>query len=332
MWLRLDDCPQPKLNPSEAYAALRLELGQAGMRVVGDAEREHASAELTVQLRCDAGIHALLRLRPRSDRSSASRLVPLDDTSPKDRARVLALALTELVRTDWSELVRPAAVTRESGADEKPSPAAAPVAEASAPASPTASGAKPEPSVTSDSTARDTDERDASRNAASADRPDDNWRWQAQALTRWFTAAPQLMVGPAFELGHGRLAAGLEAALGRSSSARGVANYGLAAATLSFDAFATHGANARVALGPKLALGATWATGQSTLANIQSSDVVQLYADARVECRLTLHTRALDVGLRLAAGRANGLKLQDRQRNLGATGGWFLGAALGAGW
>ena len=328
VWLSVKDCSQPTLKLAEAYSALRLELSQAGMRIVGDNEREQARAELTVELRCDRGIRATLRLRQHQDRSSASRLVALDDTSSKDRARVLALALTELVRTDWAELSKPGEASSLAEASKKPPPPS------------TVEPAKTETEMQSASTATPsgpaqppplpgTEGRHAPAGPTAGD---GSWHWRADALIRWFTVSPRPTLGPAFQLSRGRFSAGVEAALGRGANARGVANYGFAAATFGFDAVSTVGNVAGLAVGPRFALGATWFAGDSATATAQGNNVVQLYADARIQCALTLRTATVDVGMQFSGGRANGLRLRDQEKTLGATGGWFTGVALGAGW
>jgi hypothetical protein len=275
-------------------------------------------------LRCGPGIRATLHLRQHQERSSASRVVSLDDASSKDRARVLALALTELVRSDWADLSRPVDGSSAAEAAEPSSPSAI-----QQPARNEAKATSTPSKATEPAQAEIKDDGPAPSSPAVADNA---WHWRADALVRWFTASPGLTLGPAFALSRGRFSAGLEAALGRGSDPRGVANYGFGAATLGLDAYAAQGRVVRFTVGPRAALGATWMTGQGATANVQGSNVVQLYADARLEGALALQARAIDVGVRLCGGRANGLRLRDRAETLGATGGWFVGATLGAGW
>jgi hypothetical protein len=57
-----------------------------------------------------------------------------------------------------------------------------------------------------------------------------------------------------------------------------------------------------------------------------------LYADARVEAAGAVRLSPVELGARLSGGLARGLSLTDEGQGIGATGAWFLGAALGVHW
>src|SRR5262249_39160914 len=156
----------------------------------------------------------------------ASRFVSLDDANPKDRPRLLGLALAELVRSDWAPLVersaaKEAAATKTGQEPPRPESAAA-----------TASAATHE--KTSTAAATGSAARGAGPGASPSSEADDadGLAFTAAAIVRWFTAYPGVTLGGALGIERGRFSLGVEAAVGRDVTARGKTNYGFGAATL----------------------------------------------------------------------------------------------------
>jgi hypothetical protein len=329
--LHIDDCPVATLKLADAYAAARLELGQVGVgRIQVDGDERAARADLTVRMRCESGIQATLRLRPRAERSTASRVISLDDASAKDRPRVLALALAELVRSDWSELVSAAEAQSPPAGNSTPSPPAAAASAASPSGTHRVGDTRASHSSAEGHESRPADADDAER----ANVPDTpaQLRLRADAIVRWFTAYPGVTFGAAFGVDRSRFSAGVEGAIGRHSTERGTASYGFGAAAVGLQLLRSEWGRARFALGPKVALGGTWATGKSALSNVVVESEGQFYADARLEAAASAHFSSLEPGVRVEAGRATGIAITDRGSVIGATGGWFLGGALGLSW
>lgn len=321
--LAIDDCPGGTLRLADAYQSARLELEQAGITSVqGEVFGTEPQGELTASLRCDRGVEATLRLRLRGDASSASRVVSLDDANPKDRPRLLGLALAELVRSDWSDLVE-----RKRAADASlatPASGAPPVTVPPVLA-PAAVSAKSPSAAEHDS---------GSEARTPADPLTDSARlaFTADAIARWFTVAPALTVGAAFGLERGWFSVGIEGVVGHRAVTRGATNYGLSAATLGAAVLRAVSPKGRLTLGPKVALGGTWATGESSHADVVASGTGGLYADARLEATAAARLGSVELGARVNGGRATGLSLKDDTAVIAATGGWFLGGALGARW
>lgn len=323
MLLAIEDCPGGTLRLADAYQAARLELEQSGITSVqGDASASDAQGELTASLRCDRGVEATLRLRVHGDASSASRVVSLSDANPKDRARLIGLALAELVRSDWSDLVE-----RKQAADASAAPAARDATPVVAkPAAAPAAATVTNPGATG---------RDAGTDGLpAADAAGDSTRlaFTADALARWFTVAPVVTLGAAFGLERGWFSVGLEAVAGHRTVARGSTNYGLGALTLGAAVLRAVSRTGRLTLGPKVALGGTWATGESSHLDVVASGTGGLYADARLEGCAAVRLGAVELGARVNGGRATGLSLTDGGAVIGATGGWFFGGALGVRW
>jgi len=321
--LAIEDCPGGTLKLADAYQAARLELEQAG---IASAPREagasDAQGELTASLRCDRGVEATLRLRVSGDPSSASRVISLNDANPKDRPRLLGLALAELVRSDWSDLVersRAPAAGAAKPADAAPSRAPAEAAPSVAASNRSSAGA-----------AGDSGAREPS--AAGAGGEPSRLALTADALARWFTAAPAITLGAAFGLERGWFSVGIEGVAGHRTVTRGATNYGLGAATLGAAVLRAVSRRGRLTLGPKVALGGTWATGESSDTGVVASGTGGLYADARIEATGAVRVGSIELGARLSGGRAAGLSLKDDGDVIGATGGWFLGGALGVRW
>jgi hypothetical protein len=323
--LAIEDCPSGTLRLADAYQAAHLELEQAGIRSVdAEASGTPVQAELTARVRCEQGVEASLTLRIPNDTESASRFVSLDDANPKDRPRLLGLALAELVRSDWATLVERSTakeVAAAKAAKEPPAPLQEPAA---APAAAAAKSSRAAPE------ADDVDRGGASgTREPSESQESSELAFTADAIVRWFTVSPGITVGAAFGLERGRFSVGVEAAVGRHVSERGSADYGFGAATLGAAVLRAVSNKSRFTLGPTLALGGTWATGESRQADVEVSGTGGLYADARLDAAGAVRLGAVELGARVSGGRATGLELVDRGSIIGATGGWFVGGALG---
>lgn len=322
--LAIEDCPSGTLRLADAYQSAHLELEQAGIRTVDGESDAPVEAELTARVRCDRGVEASLTLRIPNDTESASRFVSLDDVNPKDRPRLLGLALAELVRSDWGTLVERSSAkeaTPARAAKDPPTSAdATRGAAATATRKSTSSGAEP----------RSPDHAPAAGTSASTEASGPNeLAFTADAIVRWFTEDPGVTLGAAFGVARGRFSVGLEAAVGRHVTARGTANYGFGAATLGAAVLHAVSTRTRFTFGPRLALGGTWATAESSQVDVEASGTGGLYADARLEAAGAVRLGSVELAARLDGGRATGLELEDRGIVVGATGGWFVGGALG---
>jgi hypothetical protein len=111
--LVLPNCPGHAAWQREVRALFELELQAELSAQTG--RPDAALPSLSVEQACDSNADALLRFRDPSSGATHTRVLSLRDAPPELRARVLALALSELLRSHWA----PAA---DSGA---PAPASA---------------------------------------------------------------------------------------------------------------------------------------------------------------------------------------------------------------
>jgi hypothetical protein len=324
--LRIDDCDASGLKLDEAYRAATLELTLTGARRVQiNGGSEPTTAELLVTLHCERGLRATLKLRASGERSSASRVVPLDDATEKDRSRVLALAVAEFVRSEWGELASSAATAASPA-----SPAAnAPTAPGSA-----APSTQEAPSVdkTASPAYKPASEHSSSRDTG-ADRaeraPATGATFEAAGRLRWFAAYPRgIMLGGGGGLRLGRWSADAEAVFGNNTAELGSASFGLAAGVVGFEALRLEAGRAHVALVPAAALGATWVTGTTTHSQVEVANQTNVYLDGRLSLRGELRLQSFSIGALLDAGRAGGIAALEHGQTIGATGGWFLGTAI----
>jgi hypothetical protein len=335
--LAIEDCTPSALNLREAYAAAALELELA--ETSGATATEPGHVELNAALACEHGVKARLTLKTADQ--SASRTVPLDDVRVKDRPRVLALALAELVRAEWrwvttgksDETEPPPGYERHSNTDpgqhDESTPSAAgarPSTAAAKAAGPPSNGDKPSaPAATNAPTAGD---RGAASNAAETPLPE---RLSLEVLGR----ARELFEGSTFVYGAAvgprwqRWSASVEALFGRARAELGTANVGSADARVGYELLRANQGRWLFAVEPAVAAGLTWVGGTGATPDVKVSAATAFYADARLTLRTEFRARALSPTLSLEAGRALGLAAQENGTTIAATGGWFVGGALG---
>ena len=346
--VQLHSCDASRLDEDAALHALRAELEADGVRsVVERAPADSAAPVLTVALACDAGLTVSVELRSAAgaERRQSFALV---DTLPETRPRAFALAVAEVVRLQWQELesadagpgsassegAMPAAASFEqphqSAFDDAPeSPAAATQASSMAtlaskaaaqPRAPIAAASAPPASAVPGS-----DTPPAARDAALR-----AWAFRAGARARWFTDYQSASFGGHVGVDRRALRAELEALFSAPSDVLGQASLGIAAASVGYRVFDVPLGPLQFAGYPMASAGATWARATPRGQGVVAQPTTAFYGDLRLVVDARVRAPSLTPTLSLEVGRATGLALHAADRNLGATGGFFLGASAGA--
>jgi hypothetical protein len=332
--LRIEDCTPGVLDLVEAYGAAALELGLGD---TASTSTEPSRVELKATLACDHGVKANLTLRTADQ--SASRTVALDDVRTKDRPRVLALALAELVRAEWrwvttgksDEAEPPPGDERHSGVeaaqrdDAAPSDARTPAA-AAASDTPAAKDEKPNASAPANAHAT---RAGASDTAPQTSPPERHLGLEVLARARELFEGPTFVYGAAVGTRWRHWSASFEALFGQARGELGNASIGSADACVGYELW--HGTRARwlFSVEPAVAGGVTWANGTGANPAVRVSNTTAFYADARLALRTEFRSPSLSPTLSLEAGRAFGLAAQENGSTIAVTGGWFLGGSLG---
>lgn len=326
--LTIEDCSPSAVDLREAYAAAALELDLVDSR--GNTGSSANDVELAAALVCERGVKARLTLK--TAQSTAERTITLDDANVKDRPRLLALALAELVRAEWrwvttgknDEREVPAGDERRGGAtraeDEARSRELPPASAASVQAEPKG----PPPRRTS---AIETDADAASDRRAT---PERGFSLEALARLRVVFGTPSLLYGAFFGARWRRWSFGVEGLFGRAESGLGTANLGFADGRVGLELVRFVGGRFGFSVEPGVALGATWLAGAPALASVEVTNVTRIFADARLALRAELGFAPFSPTLTFEAGRASGLAATEGNHTMAQTGGWFAGAALGA--
>jgi hypothetical protein len=320
--LEIRDCSPSAVDLRAAYAAAALELGIAGTR--GGAAAEQGGVELEAALACDRGVKARLTLR--TEGSSAARTITLDDANVKDRARVLALALAELVRAEWRWVTTgsdgygesPPGDERLNGADGQ-------------------RGSSAESNVAPKGDAPERGNRDGPRRTADAglieptdETPgDDGLRLEVLGRVRGLFEGPTLAYGGAAGARWRRWSAAVEALFGRARGRLGTATSGVADARVGFEIVRLTLGRVRLSAEPGLATGATWLSGEASRPTVEVANATRFYADVRLALRAELALATVSPTFALEGGRAAGFVATESGHTLGATGGWFVGGAFG---
>lgn len=348
--LSIEDCTPGVLELREAYAAAALELG------LGDTAAEAPEpgrVELDAALACDHGVKARLTLRTADQ--SASRSIPLDDVRVKDRPRVLALALAELVRAEWrwvttgksEEKEAPLGDERHGGAatshDEAPTTGAA-TAGAATSARAGTTGLDSRKDAASRSEQRKNTSRDPSEPLTGAPAPgraadvpaeppspERGLSLEVLGKARELFEGPTFVYGASFGARWHRWYGSVEALFGGARGALGTASLGTADARVGYELVRASRGHWLFALEPALAGGVTWLTGTKTTPDVTVSNKAGFYGDARLALR-TEYSAPFSPTLSFDGGRAFGLAAQEERHTIAVTGGWFAGAALGASW
>jgi len=318
------DCAPPQFGGAERSIALELQL--SGIRSVERRVTDAPAARLTVVLSCTPSVEATAILYDLVTANEVARHFPLADTPEPERARALALALTEFVRGEWLGLsarseaadgpagvavrVHPVpAIADKNGSAAAPVPAPTAAPRAPAPAAPAASATLPV-------------------NSPPAPKADQA-RLAVMARARFFAQYSTLAFGGSAGLELGRFTPRVEALFARSSTALGRAAFGGAAAAIGFEAFRARHGQFAVAAGPAVSAGVTWATGSSDRANVRVQNQIAPYADLRAELSGALRVGAIDLSTLLEVGAAAGISEFAGTQLAGGYGGWFGGVGVG---
>jgi len=330
--LVIEDCVPGVLNLRQAYAAAALELGLGDTSSTSTTEPGHV--ELSAVLACDHGVKARLTLKTTDQ--SAARSVPLDDVRSKDRARVLALALAELVRAEWrwvttgksAEAESPPGDERHSTAEpaRQTEPTPSPAAAAAGTGAPKQPLSPPTPTNAPRQAAGD---RGPPRDAATDQSQDQDLALEVLGRARELFEGPTFAYGAAAGTRFRRWSAGVEALFGRTRGKLGTASDGFADARVGYELVRAARGRWLFGVEPGVAGGVTWLAGTAETPAVKVSNATALYADARLSFRAEFRAPALDPTLSLEAGRALGFAAQENRTTIAVTGGWFAGGALG---
>ena len=342
--LVIEDCTPSVLSLHEAYAAAALELGLGDTSGTAPAEPTHV--ELNAALSCEHGVKAKLTLKTANQ--SASRTIPLDDVRVKDRSRVLALALAELVRAEWrwvttgksTESEPPLGDERHRNVDPASRDESAPGDAATPPGSGASTAARPPgdkqaekrnapaPALVASTTATG-DRASAPASPAGSAFPERGLALEVLGRARELFAGSTFVYGAAVGTRWHRWSASLEALFGQARGELGTANVGFADARVGYELLRITQGRWLFAFEPAIAGGVTWITGTRATPEVTVSEATAFYADARLAFRTEFRAPALNPTLLLEAGRALGFAAQENGTTIAVTGGWFVGGGLG---
>ena len=306
--LQIRGCDAPAFSVRDLYQAVTLELMLDGARRVTQASGPATGRQdLSVDIVCAADLQATVVLAAPRGTLALSRHVPLAEIEARDWPRVLALAVADWLRVAWPQVAE-SNVAGEGGARSNPPSVPAPATAAA-----TVAAHSPEPGHGPAGPA----------SAVSV--------WAA-ARARWFATQRTLAWGGSAGLDLGRAALQVEALTSRRETALGTASVGLAAVGISYRLWQRQTAATHLSFGPGVALGFTWASAEGARDSVMVRADGGLYADARLALAGAVAVTPLVwLTASLDGGRAAGLSELAGAEAAGATGGWFGGAAVGAG-
>jgi len=348
---QLSACPSPELDANSLADAVRSELEADGVgRVIGAPSAE-SDGSLTVHVDCDAALTAQVTLKSNHTGRERHERIALGDAAPSARARALALALAELMRADWpvlsgtpsprtvdaaSESNAPQALTgdgRETAASD--SAASKPAAPKSAASKPPASKASPKstPKKTEVAAAPvvESPTPDEHKRASPANGPRNAAVTLALAARlRWFIDYQSVLLGGDLGADFRALRLRAEVLASSASDALGSASLGSAALCVGYRVFDWRLGAMNLAAYPMASAGITWLRGDSAQPSTRVEPATGFYGDVRVVLEASLPRWALAPTLSADVGRASGFVARSGDHTLGATGGFFAGASLGA--
>jgi hypothetical protein len=154
----------------------------------------------------------------------------------------------------------------------------------------------------------------------------------ASGIARWFSDYGSVLFGASAGVHLGDFSLHAEGLAASHTTELGGTSFAIVAGTASFMVWQWATPRVRFALGPAGALGATWATGSARRDGIVVDDRVAPYADLRLIAQVGISLRSVGLMGALEGGRAAGLASSAGTEIAGATGGWFVGASIGAGY
>jgi len=338
-------CPAPDLDANSFTRAVRAELEADGVGRVLDAPAAASDGSLTVRVACDAALTARVSLKATRTGRERREQIALGDAAPSARARALALALAELVRSSWPGLSAaqstPAAdafeshATAPSAGERKPPPSAtaATAATAAAPATPTTSKAPTPPAtskVTIPAAVVPPPSIDQAPTPHGAGPRLAAVRLAAGARLRWFVDYQSVLLGGDLGTDFRALRLRAEVLVGSAGDALGSASLGSAALCVGYRVFDWRLGALNLAAYPMASAGLTWLRGSSAQPSTRVEPATGFYGDVRLMLEASLPHWTLAPTLSSEVGRASGFVARAGDRTLGATGGFFWGASLGA--
>jgi len=326
--LSIEDCTPSALDLREASAAAALELGLADADATNAGES--GRVELDAAVLCDHGVKVRLTLRTADQ--SATRTIPLDDVRVKDRSRVLALSLAELVRAEWRWVTTGKSEEKEAppGDERHVTPEDTKKAEPDRSEPNAAKSHADEANAGSSALAVTTPrEPDRASEPAASPHPERGLSLEVLGHARLLFDGVSFADGASVGARWRRFSAGAEALFGRTRARLGTATFGSADAHLGYELLSATPGHWLFSLEPGLAAGVTWVTGTRAAADVQVSNTAGFYGDARLALRAEYLSAPLCPTLSFEGGRALGLAAQEERRTIAVTGGWFAGAAFG---
>ena len=310
-------CDGAWLDSDELARAVRSELEADGVTVLPRDGGRVSEGALSVDVACDAERVARVALRARTTEGHLEQSVPLADAEPSSRARVLALAISELVRSAWPSLSEPRAPAQGAAfPDVATSPSSA------APVVPPAPASAPPPVL---AVAAAPDHRAATQTRSRKD--------VALALalqSRWFVDYSSMSFGGDLGADLGSLRLRAETLFASQQDFLGSASLGSAALTLGYRVLDVRIGAVSIAGYPVVAAGVTWLRGEARAANVRVQPATGFYGDLRFLLEAKLDAPKLTPSIAFEVGRATGFVARAGDHDLGASGGFFLGASAGA--
>jgi len=315
-------CPGSPLDAGEMRHSLSSELEADGVvRVSADDANQSSVGKLSASVGCDSALTTLVVLSASRSGREVRRSLVLADADPSARSRVLALAASEMVRSDWPELSRggPSAAYADAPNDTETKPNSADVA------APQLAAVPPAPSAAR-ATAPQTEDAGVRERAPA---PGTHWSISANARLRWFVDYASVAVGADAGADFSALRLRAELLFSSKDDALGSASLGSGALCVGYRVFESKLGPLSIAGYPMLSAGATWMRGTSSHADVRVEPATGFYADARLLGEARLTDSALSPTFAAEFGRATGFVARSADRVLGATGGFFVGASAG---
>jgi hypothetical protein len=321
-------CPGSLLAADEMQRSVSSELEADGVvRVIAEDANQSGGGKLSASIGCDPALTTLIVLRASGSGREVRRSLVLADADPSARSRVLALAASEIVRSDWPELSEGAASAAypDAANDPEKKPPSVDAAAGTPPTAPPVRVALPanaaqaqEPTAPGPAQSRAGSGVRVPRGALSAN-----------ARLRWFVDYASVALGGDAGGDFGALRLRAELLVSSKEDALGSASLGSGALCVGYRMFESKLGPLSIAGYPVLSAGLTWMRGTSPHTEVRVEPATGLYADARLlaEARLTQST--LSPTFAAEIGRATGFVARSADRVLGATGGFFIGASAG---
>lgn len=332
--LEVTACEASGFDVTEARRAINSELAADGVRVF-DRASDGALAEtrLSVSIDCDSALTTRLSLTSVRAGRERRRSIVLADADNSARARALALAVSEFVRSDWSAVTE--REEEESGAEAR---AAYPDASQAPNGSPERESTQRVATVTAPATHVRAEIVPPFRGAPS-DRARSSdplaprrakFALATNARLRWFVDYSSVNWGADVGSDVGALRLRAEALFSSATDRLGSASMGSAALSFGYRVLTAKVGSISISGYPLLSAGVTWMRGSPARQSILTNPMTSAYGDLRFLLESRLDLSPFSPSLAAEVGRASGLVARAGDRVLGATGGFFVGLSAGA--